>query len=50
MAENIRMDSHKLIYHPETVGRWLGGAEHLSHRDRDIPQRCVQPQMCVLCR
>ena len=25
MADNIRMDSHKLIYHPETVGRWLKG-------------------------
>ena len=25
MAEDIRMDSHKLIYHPETVARWLKG-------------------------
>ena len=25
MAQNIRMDSHKLIYHPETVARWLKG-------------------------
>ena len=23
MAENIRMDSHKLIYHPDVVARWL---------------------------
>lgn len=23
MTENIRMDSHKLIYHPEAVARWL---------------------------
>lgn len=23
--EDIRMDSHKLIYHPETVARWLRG-------------------------
>lgn len=25
MAENIRMDSHKLIYHPEAVADWLKG-------------------------
>ena len=25
MADNIRMDSHKLIYHPEAVARWLKG-------------------------
>lgn len=25
MSENIRMDSHKLIYHPDTVARWLKG-------------------------
>ena len=25
MAENIRMDSHKLIYHPDAVSRWLKG-------------------------
>lgn len=25
MAENIRMDSHKLIYHPERVSKWLKG-------------------------
>lgn len=25
MAENIRMDSHKLIYHPDAVAEWLKG-------------------------
>ena len=25
MAENIRMDSHKLLYHPERVTKWLRG-------------------------
>ena len=25
MADNIRMDSHKLIYHPEAVAAWLKG-------------------------
>lgn len=27
MAENIRMDSHKLIYHPEAVAAWLRGGD-----------------------
>lgn len=27
MDQNIRMDSHKLIYHPDTVARWLAGKE-----------------------
>lgn len=27
MVNNIRMDSHKLIYHPDTVARWLKGEE-----------------------
>lgn len=30
MAENIRMDSHKLIYHPDTVAKWLRGGGKLS--------------------
>lgn len=25
MSSNLRLDSHKLIYHPETVGKWLKG-------------------------
>lgn len=25
MTEDIRLDSHKLIYHPGTVSRWLDG-------------------------
>lgn len=25
MADNIRIDSHKLIYHPETVAEWMQG-------------------------
>ncbi len=25
MADNIRIDSHKLIYHPEAVAKWLKG-------------------------
>lgn len=27
MADQIRMDSHKLIYHPETVAKWMAGEE-----------------------
>lgn len=27
MDQNFRMDSHKLIYHPDTVSRWLAGEE-----------------------
>ena len=25
MGDKIRMDSHKLIYHPEQVAKWLRG-------------------------
>ena len=25
MKEDLRLDSHKLIYHPEMVSRWLNG-------------------------
>ena len=25
MAEELRMDSHKLIYHPQVVARWMNG-------------------------
>jgi len=27
MSDNIRMDSHKLIFHPDVVSKWLGGEE-----------------------
>ena len=27
MIDNIRIDSHKLIYHPEVVSRWLKGED-----------------------
>lgn len=28
MAQQYRIDSHKLIYHPSRVGQWLDGHEH----------------------
>lgn len=31
MEENIRMDSHKLIYHPDVVAKWLRGGGNLSY-------------------
>jgi radical SAM protein with 4Fe4S-binding SPASM domain len=27
MSDNYRIDSHKLIYHPERVGKWLNGED-----------------------
>ena len=34
MAENIRIDSHKLVYHPCEVAKWLsGGGASISNRN-----------------
>jgi MoaA/NifB/PqqE/SkfB family radical SAM enzyme len=48
MAENIRMDSHKLIYHPETVGRWLKG-ENIYPIEIEISPSGACNHRCVFC-
>jgi 2-iminoacetate synthase ThiH len=48
MAENIRMDSHKLIYHPETVGRWLNG-ENIYPIEIEISLSGACNHRCVFC-
>lgn len=48
MAEDIRMDSHKLIYHPETVSRWLKG-ENIYPIEIEISPSGVCNHRCVFC-
>jgi len=49
MAEkNIRMDSHKLIYHPETVGRWLKG-ENIYPIELEIGLTNACNHRCIFC-
>ena len=48
MADNIRMDSHKLIYHPETVGRWLKG-ENIYPIEIEISPSGACNHRCVFC-
>ena len=48
MAEDIRMDSHKLIYHPETVARWLNG-ENIYPIEIEISPSGTCNHRCVFC-
>lgn len=48
MAENIRMDSHKLIYHPEVVARWLKG-ENIYPIELEIGLTNACNHRCVFC-
>lgn len=48
MAENIRMDSHKLIYHPETVSRWLKG-ENIYPIEIEVSLSSGCNHRCVFC-
>lgn len=48
MAEDIRMDSHKLIYHPETVVRWLKG-ENIYPIEIEISPSGTCNHRCVFC-
>lgn len=48
MAANIRMDSHKLIYHPEVVGRWLKG-ENIYPIEIEISPSGACNHRCVFC-
>lgn len=48
MADNIRMDSHKLIYHPEIVGRWLKG-ENIYPIELEIGLTNACNHRCIFC-
>lgn len=48
MAENIRMDSHKLIYHPDVVARWLKG-ENIYPIEIEISPSGACNHRCVFC-
>ena len=48
MAENIRMDSHKLIYHPDVVARWLKG-ENIYPIEIEISPSGVCNHRCIFC-
>lgn len=48
MAENIRMDSHKLIYHPDVVARWLKG-ENIYPIELEIGLTNACNHRCIFC-
>lgn len=48
MAENIRMDSHKLIYHPDVVARWMNG-ENIYPIELEIGLTNACNHRCVFC-
>ena len=48
MAENIRMDSHKLIYHPDVVARWLKG-ENIYPIEIEIGLTNACNHRCIFC-
>lgn len=48
MVENIRMDSHKLIYHPDVVARWLKG-ENIYPIEIEISPSGTCNHRCVFC-
>lgn len=48
MAETIRMDSHKLIYHPDVVARWMKG-ENIYPIEIEISPSGACNHRCVFC-
>ena len=48
MAENIRMDSHKLIYHPDVVARWMRG-ENIYPIELEIGLTNACNHRCIFC-
>ncbi len=48
MAENIRMDSHKLIYHPDVVARWLKD-ENIYPIELEIGLTNACNHRCIFC-
>lgn len=48
MAERIRMDSHKLIYHPEAVAKWMKG-ENIYPIEVELSPSGACNHRCVFC-
>lgn len=48
MEQNIRMDSHKLIYHPEAVARWLKG-ENIYPLELEVSLTNACNHRCIFC-
>ncbi|MCM1234818.1 MAG: radical SAM protein [Ruminococcus flavefaciens] len=48
MSENIRMDSHKLIYHPDAVARWMRG-ENIYPIELEIGLTNACNHRCIFC-
>lgn len=48
MSDNLRMDSHKLIYHPDVVSRWLHG-ENIYPIEMEVSLSSGCNHRCVFC-
>ena len=48
MADNIRMDSHKLIYHPDVVSKWMKG-ENIYPIEIEISPSGTCNHRCIFC-
>ena len=48
MSNNLRLDSHKLIYHPEVVARWLKG-ENIYPIEIEVSLSSGCNHRCVFC-
>lgn len=48
MADNIRIDSHKLIYHPQEVSRWLKG-ENVYPIELEVSLTNACNHRCIFC-
>lgn len=48
MADKIRMDSHKLIYHPDVVARWMKG-ENIYPIELEIGLTNACNHRCIFC-
>lgn len=48
MSSDIRMDSHKLIYHPEVVAKWLNG-ENIYPIELEIGLTNACNHRCIFC-
>lgn len=49
MADNIRMDSHKLLYHPIEVAKWLQGKEITYPIEVEIGLSGACNHRCIFC-